>query len=142
MRISDVLRTKGTGVVTVRPDEPVTRLLDMLAEHSIGACVVSDDGKSVAGIVSERDVARHLQASGAGILDGPVSAIMTSEVITCEPQHEVEDLAHTMTNSRIRHVPVTRSGELYALVSIGDVVKHRIDALQSERDHLVGYIAR
>ncbi len=142
MRISDVLRKKGTGVVTIQPHEPVTRLLDMLAENSIGACVVSADGKSVAGIVSERDVVRQLQASGAGILDGPVSAIMTSEVITCEPQDEVESLEQTMTNSRIRHVPVTKSGQLYALVSIGDVVKQRIDSLQTERDHLVGYIAR
>lgn len=140
MRISDVLRGKGSGVVTIRPDETVTRLLDVLAEHGIGALVVSEDGKSVAGIVSERDVVRQLHASGAAVLDGPVSAIMTVEVITCEPQDEVESLAQTMTESRIRHVPVTSGGELYAIVSIGDVVKHRINMLQSERDQLVGYI--
>jgi CBS domain-containing protein len=140
MRISDILRGKGRGVVTVRPDDTVTRLLDLLAEHGIGALVVSEDGASVLGIVSERDVVRRLQAAGADVLSGPVSAIMTSEVITCEPGDEVESLAQTMTSSRIRHVPVTVNGELSAIVSIGDVVKHRIDALQLERDHLVGYI--
>jgi len=140
MRISDVLRGKGTGVVTIRPDETVTRLLEMLAEHSVGALVVSEDGKTVAGIVSERDVVRHLHSSGADILSGPVSAIMTSAVTTCEPKDEVESLAQTMTDQRIRHVPVTTGGELYAIVSIGDVVKHRINMLQSERDQLVGYI--
>jgi CBS domain-containing protein len=140
MRISDILRGKGSGVVTIRPDDTVTRLLEVLAEYGIGALVVSEDGKSVSGIVSERDVVRQLKASGAAVLAGPVSAIMTSEVITCEPSDEVESLAQTMTESRIRHVPVTSGGELYAIVSIGDVVKHRINALQSERDQLVGYI--
>ncbi len=134
------MRGKGTGVVTIRPDETVTRLLEMLAEHSVGALVVSEDGKTVAGIVSERDVVRHLHSSGADILSGPVSAIMTSAVTTCEPKDEVESLAQTMTDQRIRHVPVTTGGELYAIVSIGDVVKHRINMLQSERDQLVGYI--
>ena len=140
MRISDVLRGKGTGVVTIGPGETVARLLEMLADHGVGALVVSDDGKTVAGIVSERDVVRHLHSSGADILAGPVSAIMTSAVITCEPKDEVESLAQTMTEQRIRHVPVTTGGELYAIVSIGDVVKHRINTLQSERDQLVGYI--
>ena len=82
MRISDVLRGKGTGVVTIGPGESVLRLLEMLAEHGVGALVVSDDGKAVAGIVSERDVVRHLHSAGADILTGPVSAIMTSAVIT------------------------------------------------------------
>ncbi|MGV1007107.1 MAG: CBS domain-containing protein [Dermatophilaceae bacterium] len=140
MRISDVLRGKGSGVVTIHPGDTVVRLLEMLAEHGVGALVVSDDGKTVSGIVSERDVVRHLHSSGADILAGPVSAIMTSAVITCEPRDEVESLAQTMTEQRIRHVPVTTGGELYAIVSIGDVVKSRINTLQSERDQLVGYI--
>ena len=134
------MRGKGTGVVTIGPGETVVRLLEMLADHGVGALVVSDNGKTVAGIVSERDVVRHLHSSGADILAGPVSAIMTSAVITCEPKDEVESLAQTMTEQRIRHVPVTTGGELYAIVSIGDVVKHRINTLQSERDQLVGYI--
>ena len=140
MKISDVLRLKGSEVVTIRPDDTVSRLLEVLAEHGVGALVVSQDGKEVAGIVSERHVVRHLHRSGAEVLAGPVSTIMTREVTTCEPGEEVEALAVTMTERRIRHVPVTQEGQLYAIVSIGDVVKHRMDMLQSERDHLANYI--
>ncbi|HEX2704731.1 MAG TPA: CBS domain-containing protein [Candidatus Lustribacter sp.] len=140
MRISDVIRGKTPGVVTVRPDDTVTRLLAVLAEHRIGAIVVSEDGSDVAGIVSERDVVRRLDRDGAGILEGPVSAIMTTKVITCEPADSVETLAGVMTDQRIRHVPVLADGSLYAIVSIGDIVKHRMGALKAERDHLVGYI--
>jgi CBS domain-containing protein len=140
MRISDVLRSKGGGVVTIRPDDTVARLLEVLAEHRIGALVVSEDNQGVAGIVSERDVVRHLHRSGSDVLSGPVSAIMTTEVITCEPDEDLENLAHTMTDQRIRHVPVTADGKLSAIVSIGDVVKHRMAALQTERDQLVDYI--
>lgn len=140
MKISDVLRNKGEGVVTIRPDDTVHRLLEVLAEHGIGALVVSEDGASVAGIVSERDVVRHLHRSGAGVLDGPVSTIMTTPVTTADIDDELEALARTMTDRRIRHLPVTVAGRLHSIVSIGDVVKFRIDTLQSERDHLVGYI--
>ena len=140
MRISDVVRRKGDKVVTVRSDETVERLLDLLAEHRIGALVVSDDGESVGGIVSERDVVRQLQQRGADVLKEPVSSIMTAEVETCDPDVPIESLARTMTELRIRHVPVVVDGKLRAIVSIGDIVKHRIDELQSERDQLVGYI--
>ena len=115
-------------------------MLAMLAEHRIGALVVSTDGETVAGIVSERDVVRHLHSGGAAILDGPVSAIMTSDVRTCAPETQISELEHTMTDHRIRHVPVLVDGKLHAIVSIGDVVKHRIEDLQAERDQLVGYI--
>ncbi len=142
MKISDVLRNKGTEVATIRPDESVTRLIEVLADRGVGALVVSPDGTAVAGIVSERDVVRHLHRTGAVVLNGPVSAIMTSDVTTCsaDDEVEVESLARTMTQRRIRHVPVLADGRLEAIVSIGDVVKHRIDALQSERDQLVEYI--
>ncbi|TQJ08896.1 CBS domain-containing protein [Lapillicoccus jejuensis] len=140
MKISDVLRNKGDGVVTVGPDETVARLLEVLAEHGIGAVVVSGDGRAVDGIVSERDVVRHLHRDGVGVVDGPVSAIMTRDVATAESDEELEALARTMTERRIRHVPVTVDGVLHSIVSIGDVVKLRIDTLQSERDQLVGYI--
>ncbi|HEY3535789.1 MAG TPA: CBS domain-containing protein [Pedococcus sp.] len=140
MKISDVVRRKGDLVVTVKPDETVEKLLDLLAEHKIGAVVVSDDGETVGGIVSERDVVRHLQSSGAAVLAGPVSQIMTSDVTTCDPDINIEDLARTMTELRVRHIPVVVEGRLHAIVSIGDIVKHRIDELQAERDQLVGYI--
>jgi CBS domain-containing protein len=140
MRIHDVVKRKGATVVTVRSDASVTALLDLLAEHRIGAVVVSDDGETIAGIVSERDVVRHLQQRGAAVLDEPVSAIMTVEVQTCSPDDELVELEHTMTENRFRHVPVLVDGKLAAIVSIGDVVKHRITDLQAERDQLSAYI--
>ena len=140
MRISNVIHRKGDLVVTVRSDATVQRLLEVLEEHRIGAVVVSDDGSTVSGIVSERDVVRHLHAVGAALLEQRVATIMTSEVQTCSPDDDIEDLARTMTDRRIRHVPVVVDGKLHAIVSIGDVVKSRIDELRTERDHLVDYI--
>jgi CBS domain-containing protein len=140
MKISDVLRNKGEGVVTIRPDDTVAHLLEVLNERGIGAVVVSTDGNDVAGIVSERDVVRHLHRAGADVISGPVSAIMTSEVTTAGKDDDLEGIARTMTEKRIRHMPVVVDGALHSIVSIGDVVKLRIDTLQSERDQLVGYI--
>ncbi|AKT50273.1 CBS domain-containing protein [Arsenicicoccus sp. oral taxon 190] len=140
MKISDVVKSKGADVVTLRPDATVSELLRVLAEHNIGAVVVSDDGEAVSGIVSERDVVRHLGRAGAEILEQPVTHIMTAEVHTCSLGDEIEELAGAMTERRIRHVPVVEDGRLTAIVTIGDVVKHRISQLQDERDHLVGYI--
>ncbi len=135
-----MVRRKGDLVVTVRPDETVERLLALLEEHRIGALVVSEDGETVVGIVSERDVVRHLHKDGAAVLLAPISQIMTADVRTCDLDVPIEELARTMTDARIRHVPVVVDGKLRAIVSIGDIVKHRIDELQSERDQLVGYI--
>lgn len=140
MRISDVVRNKGSEVVTISSEASVKDLLALLADKKIGAVVVSDDGESVHGIVSERDVVRHLHSSGAAVLTGPVSAIMTSEVRTIGPDADLEELERTMTDHRIRHVPVVQDGKLHAIVSIGDVVKNRIESLQAERDQLYGYI--
>lgn len=140
MRISDIVKSKGDHVVTVRSDATVSDLLRLLAEHQIGAVVVSDDGESVHGIVSERDIVRSLNDAGAGLLEQPVDAIMTREVQTCAPDIGIADLAATMTQHRFRHVPVVQDDRLVAIVSIGDVVKHRIDALQAERDQLSAYI--
>ncbi|HQF02725.1 MAG TPA: CBS domain-containing protein [Phycicoccus sp.] len=140
MKISDVVRHKGSSVVTVRSDATVKELLALLAEHRIGAIVVSDDAGSVHGIVSERDVVRHLHSGGAAVLDGPVGTIMTSEVHTCGPDDDLVDLATSMTERRIRHVPVVADGQLSAIVSIGDIVKSRIDSLQAETEQLRDYI--
>ncbi|PKW26621.1 CBS domain-containing protein [Phycicoccus duodecadis] len=140
MRIADVVKRKGGAVVTVRPDATVAELLALLSEHRIGAVVVSDDGTSVHGIVSERDVVRHLHTDGAALVDAPVSSIMTAEVHTCTPEDSLEDMAGMMTDRRIRHVPVLVDGSLGAIVSIGDIVKFRIDTLQAERDQLRDYI--
>jgi CBS domain-containing protein len=142
MLIVTVLRSKGAAVVTVSPDATVRELLDTLAEHRIGAVVVSS-GVGIEGIVSERDVVRRLRDVGAELLDRPVARIMTTDVVTCQCETAVDELMSTMTERRIRHVPVVDDrGTLVGIVSIGDLVKSRISELESERDDLVGYIAR
>ncbi len=140
MRITDVLRRKGDLVVTIPPEETVRVLLDALAEHKVGALVVATSAGHVEGIVSERDVVRHLQARGATVLDEAVGAIMTSPVHTAVPEATLDELMVLMTQQRIRHVPVVVDERLVGIVSIGDVVKHRIEELQSERDQLTAYI--
>src|SRR6267378_4782809 len=133
MRITDVLRGKGTQVVTVPPDTKVRRLLEILAEHGIGAVVVSQDGVSVGGIVSERDIVRAMAKRGAAVLSEPVTAIYTAEVHTVTPQTPIEEVMRMMTEHRVRHAPVVVDGGLRGIVSIGDVVKNRIDELETER---------
>ena len=140
MRINDVLRRKGDTVVTIHPQETVGALLDALAEHKVGALVVTAADGDVEGIVSERDVVRHLQARGAVVLEQPVSTIMTSPVHTAAPETTLDELMVLMTELRIRHVPVVVDERLRGIISIGDVVKHRIEELQSERDQLTAYI--
>jgi len=140
MRISDLLRVKGTQTVTVPPDMRVRGLLAVLAEHQIGAVVVSADGTSVEGIASERDIVRALAQRGAAVLSEPVTAIYTAEVRTVTPQTSLEEVMRMMTVHRIRHAPVMADGGLQGIVSIGDVVKSRIDELESERAALTGYI--
>jgi CBS domain-containing protein len=140
MRISDLLRRKGNLVVSVKPEQSVTELLDLLAEHGVGALIVSSDGSQLEGIVSERDVVRRLQSVGPDLLNAPVRDIMTAHVHTCPPDTDLDELMRVMTQGRFRHVPVVEDGRMIGIVSIGDVVKHRIDELQSERDHLTAYI--
>jgi CBS domain-containing protein len=140
MRISDVIRVKGDKVVTVPPDISVERLVAVLAEYKVGAVVVSREGSSVEGIVSERDIVRALAARGAAVLTEPVTAIHTAEVRTVGPEMPLETVERMMTEHKFRHVPVVVNGELRGIVSIGDVVKNRIDELESERSTLTGYI--
>ena len=140
MRIGDVLGAKPSQeVVTITPEAGVRDLIAALAEHNVGALIVSSDGTSVEGIVSERDVVRHLHHDGT-VINNTVGAIMTTEVETCEPDVLLDDLMKVMTDRRIRHVPVVEDGALVGIVSIGDVVKHRIDQLQFERDQLDHYV--
>ena len=140
MRISDILRGKGEQVVTVTPDTNVERLLAVLAEHKIGAVVVSGEGSTVEGIVSERDVVRALAQRGAEVLSEPVTKIYTAEVHTIAPDAAIADVERLMTERRFRHVPVVADGRLRGIVSIGDVVKRRIDELETERTTLTQYI--
>src|SRR5579872_6471414 len=140
MRISDVLRGKGTQVVTVTPDTTVRQLLAVLAEHRIGAVVVSHDGASVDGIASERDIVRALALRGAAVMSAPVTAIYTAQVHTITPQTPIEEVMRMMTERRVRHAPVVADGILQGIVSIGDVVKIRIGELETERTALTEYI--
>ncbi|MGH3520538.1 MAG: CBS domain-containing protein [Haloechinothrix sp.] len=141
MRIADVLRSKGTEVATVEPSATVSELLAALAEHNIGAMVVLDkDG--VVGIVSERDVVRRLNERGAALLDTPVAEIMTTDVATCTPDETVDHLTVLMTERRIRHVPVLVGTRLAGIVSIGDVVKSRMNELEHTQEQLQNYIVQ
>ena len=140
MRISDVLRVKGGQVVTVTPDTDVRHLLTVLAEHRIGAVVVSHDGTSVDGIASERDIVRALAQRGATVMSEAITAIYTAEVHTVTPETPVEEVMRIMTEHRVRHAPVVVDGGLRGIVSIGDVVKNRIDELETEQAHLTNYI--
>jgi CBS domain-containing protein len=143
MNVEGILRAKGAGVVTIRPDASVGELIEGLGRERIGAMVVSDDGRSVAGIVSERDVVRGLASHGAAILQLPVREIMTSNVVTCAPGDSVKQLMEQMTRRRIRHLPVVVDGALAGIVSIGDVVKSRLEEVETETNVLrEAYIAR
>ncbi|MBU2696864.1 MULTISPECIES: CBS domain-containing protein [Pimelobacter] len=141
MRIADVLQSKSLrDVVTIRPDAGVRELLATLAEHNIGAVVVSADGTALDGIVSERDVVRHLHSDGT-VINNVVSAIMTAEVRTCSPEDDLDEVMQVMTEGRFRHIPVASAdGAVVGIVSIGDMVKHKIDQLQFERDQLDNYV--
>ena len=140
MQISDVLRTKGNDVATAGPATGVAEILGLMADLNIGALPIVE-GNRLVGIVSERDVVRHLHSRGPQVLDGPVRDIMTTELVTCRPDDAAASLARVMTDRRIRHIPVCRNDELCGIVSIGDLVKARIDQLESEREQLQHYIA-
>jgi CBS domain-containing protein len=140
MRIADVLRGKGSAVATVDPTATVAELVAALAEHNVGALPVLDAG-SLVGIVSERDVVRRLHLGGAGLLQLHVADIMSTSVTTCGPTDKIEDLARIMTERRFRHMPVVKNDTLIGIVSIGDLVKARIDLLETERQQLQSYIA-
>jgi CBS domain-containing protein len=141
VRISDVLQRKGPDVTTLDASATVRDLVEVLAERSIGAVIVSADGRSPAGMVSERDVVRRLQSSAEGLLEQTLASIMTADVVVCGPQDQVDSVLQLMTERRIRHVPVIEDAQVVGLVSIGDLVKSRIDELRLERDQLSNYIS-
>ena len=141
MHVSGLLDSKGTRVVTVSPGATVADVAALLATHRIGAVVVSTEGTLIDGVVSERDIVRALAARGASALDETAAAIMTREVFTCQPDTTVEQVMGLMTERRIRHVPVLVDGHLGGIISIGDVVKHRMSELETETQVLHEYIA-
>ena len=141
MQIADVLRGKAMGpdVMTTAPSATVGELLALLSAHNVGALPVVEAGELV-GIVSERDVVRQLHERGRDLLDATVADIMTADVVVCSPRDRAADLARVMTERRIRHLPVCDERGLVGIVSIGDLVKTRIDELEREREHLASYI--
>jgi CBS domain-containing protein len=141
MRIADILRSKGNSVATVSPSATLADLIGELARYNVGALPVVDDDGRLVGIVSERDVVRQLHQHGPEVLGAPIVDFMTATVTTCSPSDKVADLARVMTTGRFRHLPVVVDGSLAGIVSIGDLVKARIDLLESEREQLQHYIA-
>lgn len=137
MRVADLIKKKGSTVTTLPATATLAELLETLDDQKIGAVVVLD-GDDVAGIVSERDVVHHLRA-GAGS-DSALRELMTTAVQTCTMEDDLTHLATTMTQGRFRHLPIVVDGKLQGIVSIGDVVKARLDALEAERDHLESYL--
>lgn len=141
MNVKMILDEKGREVVTVERDTTLVRAIAVLAERRIGALVVSDGNGTIAGILSERDIVRALAEDGAGALDQPVSSRMTAEVMVCTEDHTVDRVMEMMTNGRFRHLPVEKGGRLAGLVSIGDVVRKRIEAVEREAEEMKAYIA-
>lgn len=142
MRIADVLRSKGADVTTLPPDASVRELLVGMADRNIGAMVVVDSAGAIAGIVSERDVVRKLLEHGPDLLDVPVERIMTGVVATCGMDASVDELSEMMTSNRVRHIPVLADGRLAGIVSIGDIVKTRLEELESQQELLQAYITQ
>lgn len=140
MKIKDMLADKGGKVATIQPYATIDTALHRLKLERIGALVVSEDGSTVAGIISERDIVRGLPDHGCALLDMKVSEIMTPSVKTCGPDASLQEIMGEMTRRRIRHVPVVENGRLCGIISIGDVVKNRLEELETETHVLRDYI--
>ncbi|MBI1239942.1 MAG: CBS domain-containing protein [Alphaproteobacteria bacterium] len=141
MSVANILKFKGTNVVTVQPSQSIRDAVDVLAKHRIGAVVVTNEAGAVKGVLSERDVVRHLaQESNAGF-DQPVSRAMTERVVTCGLHDSIEEIMEMMTRGRFRHVPVVEDDRLVGIVSIGDVVRRKIEAAELEVVAMREYIA-
>jgi len=141
MLIGQILAGKGRDVVSTRPDATIAEVAKLLKARHIGAVVVLDAGGALCGIISERDLARGLGVHGAKLLDMRVSQLMTAEVVTCSPDDGLDKLMKQMTEGRFRHLPVFEDGKMVGIISIGDVVKHRLQELETEAHMLHDYIA-
>ena len=141
MNVHTILRNKGRSVVTIHRDATVERAIAVLRQRGIGALVVSDDGETVSGILSERDIVEALGRHGAELLALSVAEVMTCPVVTCEPEDTAAEMMAEMTNRRIRHFPVIEAGRLVGIVSIGDLVKSRLDEIEYEAHSLRSFIA-
>lgn len=141
MTVKTILDLKGRGVVTIAPERTLAEAARLLSENRIGAVVLTDAANTVHGILSERDIVRAIAAEGAAALDKPISAFMTARVRVCREHHTVNEVMRLMTEGRFRHLPVEEGGKLVGLVSIGDVVKRRIEEAEREAEEIRTYIA-
>ena len=141
MSVAHILATKGGDVVTTQPHRTLVEVIELLASKGIGAVVVADAARTVLGIISERDIVRALAAGGEHALGEPVSRHMTAKVFTVTENTAIDSVMETMTAGRFRHVPVVDNDKLIGLVSIGDVVKYRVNEIETEHRALRDYIA-
>ncbi len=142
MDIEAILSVKGREVSTIRPEAPVAEAMRRMRAERIGALVISEDGRRIQGIISDRGILHAINDQGVGVLEQPISSIMAREVVTCNRRDRVGSIMRLMTDRRIRHVPVVNEeGLLYGLVSIGDVVKNRLDEVQREAEAMREYIS-
>ncbi len=140
MLIAQILAGKGSEIISTRPDATIASVARLLKQKRIGALVVTDADGGLCGIISERDLARGLADHGAGLLEMTVAELMTAKVVTCSPDDGLASLMQTMTERRFRHLPVVKDGELIGIISIGDVVKYRLQELEAETHMLQDYI--
>jgi len=141
MIVDRILSIKGRKVVTIEPDRTIGEAARTLSERRIGALLVTDARWPVLGILSERDIVKAVSAHGAAALDKPISGFMTEKVVTCTTQTSITDVMEVMTQGKFRHVPVVEEGSLLGIVSIGDVVKHRLEEIEAEAQAIRDYIA-
>jgi CBS domain-containing protein len=141
MSVELILAEKGRKVVTVRPEQTLAEAAETLSRHRIGAAVVVGSDERVLGIISERDMVRAVADSGAKALEEPLSQRMTNKVVTCTSHTTIDQLMGLMTEGKFRHIPVVEAGRLTGIVSIGDIVKHRLADVEAERQALQDYIA-
>ncbi len=141
MTVEHILRGKGRNVVTIEPEQTLAQAAQLLSERRIGAVIVGDTFRPVMGILSERDIVRALAARGAAALDEPVSRSMTEKVVTCTAASAINEVMEIMTDGKFRHVPVIENGRLTGIVSIGDIVKHRLAEVEAETQAMRDYIA-
>ncbi len=141
MKVSDILHEKGSSVLTITPSEKVAKAVDILGEHNVGVVVVIGDVGEVCGILSERDIVRRLRESGPSALDGSIGSCMTPDPITSDLEATVDQLMSVMSQKRIRHMPVVDGGKLIGLVSIGDLVKRKIEQAERDAEAMREYIA-
>ncbi len=141
MQVARILKAKGSRVVTAKPDATIAEVARTLKAERIGAIVIAGDDGKVVGIISERDIVRALPKHGAELLDRKAADLMTRQVVTCAPDNDLDHIRREMTAGRFRHVPVLDGDKLVGIVSIGDVVKNRLEELESERQQLREYIA-